>query len=276
MTPATTTSALSPVHGGYWRTEHERVYRLQALRPQPASSRPAARHGPMRAAGLLVRGMAGIDAWWSRARSRRALLGMSDTMLKDIGLSRADAWREGRKPLWLLLAGLLPMLAGLAPMQAQANDRDLRGTPVPAAACVEVSRSGLTGNPWSGSFFDLEGAGKVLLLRCPLPVNNVDLSGNTDDNDLTSMRVHYRDSDGFGNGATVAVTLVMVVANAGDTVSTVVCEWNSNTNGTGSTTAAGATKACVHDLAASAFYLLKVQLQSGAGITVQFLGVDFP
>ena len=54
----------------------------------------------MRAAGLLARGMAAIDAWWSRARSRRALLEMSDAMLKDIGLSRADAWREGREPFW--------------------------------------------------------------------------------------------------------------------------------------------------------------------------------
>jgi uncharacterized protein YjiS (DUF1127 family) len=54
----------------------------------------------MLAAGLLVRGMERIDAWWSRARSRRALLEMSDAMLKDIGLSRADAWREGREPFW--------------------------------------------------------------------------------------------------------------------------------------------------------------------------------
>jgi uncharacterized protein YjiS (DUF1127 family) len=100
MTPAMTTSALSPVHGGYWRTEHERVYRLQALRPPLASSRPVAPHVPMLAAGLLVRGMERIDAWWSRARSRRALLEMSDAMLKDIGLSRADAWREGREPFW--------------------------------------------------------------------------------------------------------------------------------------------------------------------------------
>jgi uncharacterized protein YjiS (DUF1127 family) len=54
----------------------------------------------MPAAGLLVRGMDRVDAWLSRARSRRALLEMSDAMLKDIGLSRADAWRESRKPFW--------------------------------------------------------------------------------------------------------------------------------------------------------------------------------
>ena len=51
-------------------------------------------------AWLLLRGMERIDAWCSQARSRRALREMSDTMLKDIGLSRADAWRESRKPFW--------------------------------------------------------------------------------------------------------------------------------------------------------------------------------
>jgi uncharacterized protein YjiS (DUF1127 family) len=101
MTPTMTTPALLPVHGGYWRTEHERVYRLQPLRPRPARSRPPmARHVPMLAADLLARGMDRLDAWWSRARSRRALLEMSDAMLKDIGLGRADAWREGREPFW--------------------------------------------------------------------------------------------------------------------------------------------------------------------------------
>lgn len=33
-------------------------------------------------------------------RERRALLGMSDDALKDIGLSRADAYREGMRPPW--------------------------------------------------------------------------------------------------------------------------------------------------------------------------------
>jgi hypothetical protein len=182
-----------------------------------------------------------------------------------------------RRRTAMLLAGLLPALASFTPAPARANDRDLRGTPVPAAACVEVSRSGLTGNPWSGSFFGMEGAGKVLLLRCPLPVNNVELSGNTDDNDLSKFRVHYRDPDGSGNGAIVTVTLVEMGATAtGDTVSTHLCQWSSNADGTGATGATRATKACAHDLAADVFYHFNVQLQSGAGLTVQFLGVDFP
>jgi uncharacterized protein YjiS (DUF1127 family) len=35
-----------------------------------------------------------------RCRSRRQLLALSDHMLKDIGISRADAVYEGDKPFW--------------------------------------------------------------------------------------------------------------------------------------------------------------------------------
>lgn len=35
-----------------------------------------------------------------RRRSRRQLLTLSDHMLKDIGISRADAVHEAEKPFW--------------------------------------------------------------------------------------------------------------------------------------------------------------------------------
>jgi uncharacterized protein YjiS (DUF1127 family) len=38
--------------------------------------------------------------WTERHRQRRALLSLSDTMLSDIGVSRADAMMEGEKPFW--------------------------------------------------------------------------------------------------------------------------------------------------------------------------------
>ena len=41
-----------------------------------------------------------FQLWYERRRQRRGLLEMSDHMLKDIGLSRADAWAEGHKPFW--------------------------------------------------------------------------------------------------------------------------------------------------------------------------------
>jgi uncharacterized protein YjiS (DUF1127 family) len=48
------------------------------------------------ARGLL----ATLESWAERHRQRRALLGLSDSMLKDVGISYADAWQEGRKPFW--------------------------------------------------------------------------------------------------------------------------------------------------------------------------------
>lgn len=39
--------------------------------------------------------------WQERAAQRRALRELNDHMLKDIGLSRADAFREADKPFWI-------------------------------------------------------------------------------------------------------------------------------------------------------------------------------
>lgn len=38
--------------------------------------------------------------WQQLAAQRRALAAMSDHLLKDIGISRADADREVRRPVW--------------------------------------------------------------------------------------------------------------------------------------------------------------------------------
>ena len=41
-----------------------------------------------------------LMVWHDRARERRALLGLNDLQLSDIGISRADAGGEGDKPFW--------------------------------------------------------------------------------------------------------------------------------------------------------------------------------
>ena len=41
-----------------------------------------------------------VAFWHERARQRRALSGLSDELLKDIGVSRADAVRESGKSFW--------------------------------------------------------------------------------------------------------------------------------------------------------------------------------
>jgi uncharacterized protein YjiS (DUF1127 family) len=57
---------------------------------------------PFTAAGTARRGgfLTALQVWLERREQRRALLNLSDAMLKDIGLSRADAWAEGSKPFW--------------------------------------------------------------------------------------------------------------------------------------------------------------------------------
>jgi uncharacterized protein YjiS (DUF1127 family) len=41
-----------------------------------------------------------IGVWLRRANEREALLAMSDRELRDIGISRLDAWCEAQKPPW--------------------------------------------------------------------------------------------------------------------------------------------------------------------------------
>jgi uncharacterized protein YjiS (DUF1127 family) len=44
--------------------------------------------------------------WHELARQRRALLALDDRMLKDIGITRADAEREASRPFWRGLTDL--------------------------------------------------------------------------------------------------------------------------------------------------------------------------
>lgn len=41
-----------------------------------------------------------FQVWRDRVRTRRHLATMSDYQLKDIGISRADAYSEVQKPFW--------------------------------------------------------------------------------------------------------------------------------------------------------------------------------
>ena len=48
----------------------------------------------------FMRFMRTVAYWHERARQRRALAELSDSLLKDIGVSRADALREAGKSFW--------------------------------------------------------------------------------------------------------------------------------------------------------------------------------
>jgi len=60
---------------------------------------------PLRAYGKVRRVVAKcvnvIMIWQERAEQRHALGELNEHMLKDIGVSRTDAYKEYRKPFWL-------------------------------------------------------------------------------------------------------------------------------------------------------------------------------
>ena len=188
-----------------------------------------------------------------------------------------------RRAAWLL-AGLLPACVSFAPAPVQANDRDLRGTLVPASACVEILRSSeLTGNPWIQGFFSVDGMGRF---RCAALCRSTPSTSPAEPTTTTSprsgciskIRVHYRDQDGFGPLAGVEVALVRNGDfSNGQLEVTTVCTWRSNLDGTGSTNVVRAIKACPHSLAFEGFHHFDVSLSSNsAGRSAQFLGITFP
>jgi uncharacterized protein YjiS (DUF1127 family) len=75
----------------------------QLLRPAAQGLRrhagPAFRFAAAFARGALYAADT-FGLWKERTRQRRMLISLSDHMLKDLGLSRSDAGREGGKRFW--------------------------------------------------------------------------------------------------------------------------------------------------------------------------------
>jgi uncharacterized protein YjiS (DUF1127 family) len=59
----------------------------------PLAVRPCGRRSIRRAVDVVL-------SWQERARERRQLMELSDHMLRDIGISRAEAFGEAEKPFW--------------------------------------------------------------------------------------------------------------------------------------------------------------------------------
>lgn len=69
------------------------------------ASASGARAKSLRALGnvrrAVVKYLSHIVIWQERVEQRSRLAELNDHMLKDIGVSKADAYKEVRKPFWL-------------------------------------------------------------------------------------------------------------------------------------------------------------------------------
>ena len=60
----------------------------------------AARAGARPGLHIVQRAVDLLLTWQHRARERQQLQSLSDHMLRDIGLTRADVFAEASKPFW--------------------------------------------------------------------------------------------------------------------------------------------------------------------------------
>ena len=151
---------------------------------------------------------------------------------------------------------------------ADANDRSVRAVMIPPSACEApaTTTAKLSAAGWTVQ------NGDSAAFICPLPINNIELGGTTDDNDITKFRVHYRDSDGLGTVNSVDVVLIQ--HRVGPFVQTGIC---GATLAPSTTDFTSSTVPCVHDVASGGrFYQFFVRLKSGPAGSASFLGIDFP
>ena len=157
---------------------------------------------------------------------------------------------------------------------ALANDRDLRATTVPATACEPVDSAQAAEVRLSNAGWVFRGANTgTITFYCPLPRNGVTLSNTTDDNDTSSFRIYYRDTDCAGTAAQVTARLVYRQASAlffaGGT-------WNSNTVPNCSGFNMTAFHPNVHDVRFNALYSFLVTLRrTNIEQDPAFSGIDF-
>ncbi|GAB4349184.1 MAG: hypothetical protein Kow006_10560 [Gammaproteobacteria bacterium] len=72
------------------------LHRIHARVSATAAARAAAKW----MGRVVTTGWQQLELWQERANQRHRLLELDDRLLKDIGISRAEAEREARKPFW--------------------------------------------------------------------------------------------------------------------------------------------------------------------------------
>lgn len=164
---------------------------------------------------------------------------------------------------------------------AAANTPDLAHRTVPASACqpltsVQAAKVKLHNGGWE---FDGNNTGAVSFY-CPISLNRFFASGLGQGNQISQLRIYYRDSDGTSVAARVTVGLRYRTA-AGQFVNpaTLVSPLTFNSNAVGGVLDTGHTSyvhVYDHDLQWDALYSFYVTLERSSALqNPAFHGVDF-
>ena len=149
---------------------------------------------------------------------------------------------------------------------------------IPASACQIVENTPFEANPFKGpDTINRRTPGSYAVL-CPLPINNIEMSGTASDNDITRFRIAYGDEDGREPAGTVEVILRRTDwRTPGSVITRPVCQWNSNVNGSSAPGLKSDIVPCAHDVLSWNFYTFNVILSTTSASTqVYFYGIDFP
>ncbi len=179
-----------------------------------------------------------------------------------------------RKSAQTILVALVALVASLTfSTDVQANDQDVFSTTVPATACQPLNSTYLSRVTLSNAAWVFRGSATgTVFFYCPLPINAFTKANSSWDNDISSFRVYYRDSDGQGSAARVRARLRFRQANG---MYQVGPYWDSNAfNPTGNTTR---TMSLNHDMRSNALYsFVVIMYRANTSQDPAFSGIDFP
>ena len=175
-------------------------------------------------------------------------------------------------------------LAAAVSLPALANEQDVWSTTVPASSCepsneASANKVVLSNGAWvfSGNNIGL------VTFYCPLAINAFTVANFSNDNDISSFRIYYRDTDGgiFGAPNGVPTNQARVTArltyrksdgmySAGSLWSSQGTPFNVRSNTT-------VVKPNVHDVQANALYsFIVTMLRTTPTQNPAFSGIDFP
>ena len=171
-------------------------------------------------------------------------------------------------------AVLSTLAAMVAAVPLLANDQDVRATTVPATACQPASLAFAAKMQISNAAWTFAGASTgTVYLYCPLPINGNTVSDASDDNDISTYRIYYRDSDGTGAAAEVTTRLVY---RRSDGLYSGGPQWSSNSNPLDTTTNTIDFHDNPHDMTAAGVYSFFVTLKrTNTNDSAAFSGIDF-